>query len=83
MDNLIVTISPHIRAKDTTQTINDKIPILGDIPVIGRFVRSKYTKSEKTNLLIFMTCRLVKPDGTAFFPNEEVDRGLPKFSRMQ
>ena len=70
-------------AQDSSTIVNDKIPILGDIPLIGRLFRSKYNKSEKTNLLIFMTCRLVKPDGTAFYPDEEVDRGLPKFGRMQ
>lgn len=43
--------------------VNDKIPFLGDIPVIGRLFRSKYEQSMKKNLLIFVTARLVDPAG--------------------
>ncbi len=41
----------------------DKIPILGDIPVLGRLFRYQYDQSEKKNLLIFVTARLVDPAG--------------------
>lgn len=44
-------------------TIRDKIPFLGDIPVLGRLFRSEGQKSKKTNLLIFVTARLVDPSG--------------------
>jgi general secretion pathway protein D len=44
-------------------TINDKIPFLGDIPLIGFLFRNKGTQSEKRNLLIFVTARLVDPAG--------------------
>ena len=43
--------------------IDDKVPFLGDIPLLGRLFRSNYEKSEKRNLLIFVTARLVGPDG--------------------
>ncbi len=43
--------------------VDDKIPILGDIPLIGRLFRSRYEQSEKRNLLIFVTARLVDPAG--------------------
>ena len=68
-------------AQDTTSVVNDKIPILGDLPLVGRLFQSKYTESEKRNLLVFLTCRLVKPDGSAFFPEEDRSRGLPDFGR--
>lgn len=68
-------------AQDTTTVVNDKIPILGDLPFVGRLFQSKYTESEKRNLLVFLTCRLVKPDGSAFFPEEDRSRGLPNFGR--
>jgi general secretion pathway protein D len=45
--------------------VDDKIPFLGDIPIIGRLFRSKYETSEKRNLLIFVTARLVDPAGRA------------------
>ncbi|MFC1462678.1 hypothetical protein ACFLQU_03640, partial [Verrucomicrobiota bacterium] len=43
--------------------VDDKIPFIGDIPLIGRIFRSRYEKSEKNNLLIFVTARLVDPAG--------------------
>ncbi|MBR2373950.1 MAG: type II and III secretion system protein [Lentisphaeria bacterium] len=70
---------------DQTSTINDKIPILGDIPFIGRFFQSKGSKSVKRNLLVFMTCRLVKPDGSPVNPEPRqlrdgtYSKGLPRF----
>ena len=44
-------------------TNEDKIPFLGDIPVIGKLFRNKYELSEKRNLLLFVTARLVDPAG--------------------
>ncbi len=44
-------------------TIEDKIPFLGDLPYIGRLFRSKSEQSEKRNLLVFVTARLVDPAG--------------------
>jgi len=41
----------------------DKIPFLGDIPFIGVFFQSKTSQSQKRNLLIFVTARLVDPAG--------------------
>ena len=70
---------------DLNQTVNDKVPILGDIPFIGRLFQSKYTKSEKTNLMVFMTCRIVKADGSAKYARNvrANDNGLPEFPRNQ
>ena len=44
---------------------DDKVPFFGDIPVIGHLFRSKSDGSEKRNLLIFVTARLVDPYGRA------------------
>ena len=49
--------------KEIRSDVDDKIPFLGDIPLIGRLFRSRYEKSEKRNLLIFVTARLVDPSG--------------------
>jgi general secretion pathway protein D len=43
----------------------DKIPLLGDIPLLGYLFRSKGTRSEKRNLMIFVTARLVDPGGNS------------------
>ena len=66
-------------AQDVTNEINDKIPILGDLPIVGRLFKSKYNDSAKTNLLIFMTCRLVNPNGSAYYPANKKARGIPMF----
>jgi len=43
--------------------INDKVPFLGDIPIIGRLFRSKADTNVKRNLLIFVTANLIDPAG--------------------
>lgn len=43
------------------QEVNvNKIPILGDIPILGWLFKSKSTSNEKTNLLVFLTPHIVK-----------------------
>ncbi len=68
-------------AADTVTNINDKVPILCDIPIVGRLFQSRYTKSEKRSLLIFMTCRVVKPDGSAKYPDRIQNTGVPAFGK--
>jgi general secretion pathway protein D len=48
---------------EVREDVDDRIPILGDIPIIGHLFRSRYEASEKRNLLIFVTARLVDPSG--------------------
>ncbi|MCD6459507.1 hypothetical protein J7L67_02425 [bacterium] len=48
----------------TTRTKRkDKIPLLGDIPFIGRAFRSESETDNKVNLLIFVTARVITPNG--------------------
>ncbi|MCF6176162.1 MAG: hypothetical protein L3J71_10385 [Victivallaceae bacterium] len=68
--------------RDHVTEIVDKVPILGDIPLIGRMFQSRGTESQKINLLIFLTCRLVRPDGTLFNPTTK-SRGVPFFDRIK
>lgn len=44
-------------------TNEDKIPFLGDLPLLGHLFRYKYDYSEKRNLLLFVTAKLVDPGG--------------------
>ncbi|MBR7143650.1 MAG: hypothetical protein IKD10_01800 [Lentisphaeria bacterium] len=60
--------------KDYTTTINDKVPLLGDIPLIGNFFKSKSTQVKKTNLLIFVTARILKPNGMPYFPSDKLGK---------
>jgi len=60
-DGQTVVMGGLIREELTT--IKDKVPILGDIPILGWFFRSEGQYSRKMNLLIFVTARLVDPAG--------------------
>jgi general secretion pathway protein D len=46
--------------RDTAQETTKKIPILGDIPILGWLFKSHTSDVEKTNLLIFLTPRIVR-----------------------
>ncbi|RLF06988.1 MAG: hypothetical protein DRJ64_03920 [Thermoprotei archaeon] len=45
--------------KETRGITEEKVPILGDIPVVGFFFRSKQDDIDRTNLIIFITARVV------------------------
>ena len=51
------------------RSMEDKIPFLGDIPFLGRLFRSRSEWSNKRNLLIFVTARLVDPNGRQIMLN--------------
>ena len=61
------------------RSMEDKIPFLGDIPFIGRIFRSRSEWSNKRNLLIFVTARLVDPNGRQIMLNvSDKEAGAPE-----
>jgi general secretion pathway protein D len=50
--------------REETRKVDDKIPVLGDMPFIGRLFKSKGESTQKRNLLIFVTANLVSPGGS-------------------
>ena len=44
--------------REEVKTVRDRIPILGNIPLLGKLFRSNGQSSQKKNLLIFVTARL-------------------------
>lgn len=54
--------------------VNDRIPILGDIPLIGILFRSQSEQSIKKNLMIFVTAKLVDPAGKSIRNVEPTDK---------
>lgn len=50
--------------RDEVKTVNDSVPVLGDIPGVGRLFRSEGETRQKRNLLIFVTANLVSPGGS-------------------
>ncbi|MEO6993715.1 MAG: hypothetical protein ABI273_08805 [Lacunisphaera sp.] len=49
--------------REEVKKVNDKVPVLGSLPLIGRLFRSQGESSQKRNLLIFVTANLVNPGG--------------------
>lgn len=51
-------------SREEVKTVEDKVPVLGDIPFLGRFFSSKGESSQKRQLLIFVTANRVGPNGS-------------------
>lgn len=49
--------------KEDVQNVEDKVPILGDLPVIGRLFQSKAENRIKSNLIIFVTAQIIDATG--------------------
>jgi general secretion pathway protein D len=49
--------------KESVVRTMDKTPILGDLPLIGRYWRGESEVAKKSNLLIFINAKLVDPAG--------------------
>ena len=57
--------------REDVQKTEDKTPILGDIPLVGRLFRSNSEQHLKRNLVIFVTARLINPGGQPVNLTEE------------
>lgn len=51
--------------REDVQKVNDKTPLLGDIPLAGALFRSQSDQHIKRNLVIFVTAKLIDPAGQA------------------
>ena len=49
--------------REDVQKVQDKVPILGDIPMAGRLFRSDADQKIKKNLVIFVTPRILDAEG--------------------
>ncbi|HKS38665.1 MAG TPA: hypothetical protein VJW76_15840 [Verrucomicrobiae bacterium] len=49
-------------SEDVTK-FKDKVPILGDLPFVGRLFRSESSTTRKKNLMIFVTPTIIDPSG--------------------
>ena len=62
--------------REDVQKTEDKTPIIGDIPLVGRLFRTNVDQHIKRNLVIFVTARVITPSGLAFNNEEEEEEGL-------
>ncbi|MEQ1933183.1 MAG: Amuc_1098 family type IV pilus outer membrane protein, partial [Fimbriimonadaceae bacterium] len=49
--------------REDVQDVEDKVPLLGDIPILGRLFQTKAEDHFKRNLMIFVTATLIDPSG--------------------
>jgi general secretion pathway protein D len=59
--------------REDVQKIQDKVPILGDIPFAGRLFRSNVDQHIKRNLVMFVTASLMDPAGQPLIKADEED----------
>jgi general secretion pathway protein D len=52
--------------------IKDKIPVLGDLPMVGKLFRSESSTSTKKNLVIFVTPTIIDPAGNRVNRDEDL-----------
>ncbi|MEC7882477.1 MAG: hypothetical protein VYB35_06175, partial [Verrucomicrobiota bacterium] len=50
--------------------VKDKVPMLGDLPFVGRLFRSERSNTEKKNLMIFVSPRIIDPAGNPIHTEE-------------
>ena len=74
--------------KDSISATVNKLPVLGDIPVLGKLFQSNSTTKSKTELLVFLTPRIVRDSDEARKLREDTQKQmqsklkdkLPEFS---
>ena len=63
--------------REDVQKVEDKVPFLGDIPLVGRLFRSSVDQHQKRNLVIFVTARLINPAGDPINTSDEEKDDAP------
>jgi len=63
---------------DSTQLGTYKVPLLGDIPILGWLFKSRSSSREKTNLYVFITPRIIRNQTDAGRINQEKSELLEK-----
>ncbi|BET66888.1 hypothetical protein ASA1KI_18060 [Opitutales bacterium ASA1] len=66
--------------REEIKRVNDKVPVLGDVPLLGRLFKSEGESTQKRNLLIFVTANLVSPGGSL---KKQTVRGVTPNSLFQ
>lgn len=62
---------------ESVQTVEDKVPIFGDLPFVGRFFRGNSESHTKKNLMIFVTGQIVDATGLPI-RGRNLSMGLPQ-----
>jgi general secretion pathway protein D len=63
--------------REDVQKTEDRTPIIGDIPIVGRLFRTNAEQHIKRNLVIFVTAHLLSPAGQVIEQTEEEEELQP------
>src|SRR5580692_11476625 len=69
-DNQTVVIGGLISSQ--VNSTSDKVPVLGDIPLVGNLFQSNSKSVTKKNLMIFVTATIVDPAGNRVHSDDEL-----------
>jgi general secretion pathway protein D len=69
-DGQTVVLGGLITSYVTTE--KDKVPVIGDVPLLGRLFQSQSKSSVKKNLMIFVTPTIVDPAGNRVHSDDEL-----------
>lgn len=61
--------------REDVQDVEDKLPVMGDLPFVGRLFRTEVEDHFKRNLMIFVTATLIDPAGQRITPQSTTDGG--------
>lgn len=64
--------------REDVQKVQDKVPLLGDIPLAGRLFRTNVDQHIKRNLLMFVTAGLLDPAGQPIIEADEDEQLIPE-----
>ena len=59
--------------REDVQNVEDKVPVLGDLPFIGRLFQNKAENHIKSNLIIFVTAEIIDATGRRLNPSSGLD----------
>lgn len=69
-DNQTVVIGGLISS--AVQSQKDKVPVIGDLPMVGRLFQSQSKTTVKKNLMIFVTATIVDPAGNRVHSDDDL-----------
>jgi general secretion pathway protein D len=69
-DNQTVVLGGLITS--SVDSTKDKVPVAGDVPLVGRLFQSQSKQTTKNNLMIFVTATIVDPAGSRVHSDDEL-----------
>jgi general secretion pathway protein D len=69
-DNQTVVLGGLVSSQ--IESTKDKVPVIGDVPLVGRLFQSGSKTTTKKNLMIFVTATIVDPSGLRVHSDDEL-----------